>query len=132
MPSRFTPINANSEDSSLVIGVKQIYQGAWNPVAGLGDIYSNQIWGILSDPGMYGHPFTGEVHPLRTTWNIETDGLHSSVPVHDDAIFWNTETQRWEKVETGSTAISKVTFDLNFSQWHNGQELDMNDVLDSI
>ena len=132
VPSRFTPINANSEDSSLVIGVKQIYQGAWNPVAGLGDIYSNQIWGILSDPGMYGHPFTGEVHPLRTTWNIETDGLHSSVPVHDDAIFWNTETQRWEKVETGSTAISKVTFDLNFSQWHNGQEMDMNDVLYSI
>ena len=28
VPSRFTPINANSEDSSLVIGVKQIYQGA--------------------------------------------------------------------------------------------------------
>tara|TARA_B100000029_G_scaffold210154_1_gene207966 strand:+ start:941 stop:3433 length:2493 start_codon:yes stop_codon:yes gene_type:complete len=132
VPSRFTPINANSEDSSLVIGVKQIYQGAWNPVAGLGDIYSNQIWGILSDPGMYGHPFTGEVHPLRTTWNIETNGLHSSVPVHDDAMIWSTETQRWEKVETGSTAISKVTFDLNFSQWHNGQEMDMNDILYSI
>ena len=44
VPSRFTPINANSEDNSLVIGVKQIYQGAWNPVAGLGDIYSNQNW----------------------------------------------------------------------------------------
>ena len=79
VPSRFTPINAGSEDDSLVIGVKQIYQGAWNPVAGLGDIYSNQIWTILSDPGMYGHPFTGEIQPLRTTWTIETNGLHMSL-----------------------------------------------------
>ena len=132
VPSRFTPINADSEDNSLVIGVKQIYQGAWNPIAGLGDIYSNQIWTILSDPGMYGHPFTGEIFPLRTTWDIETNGLHYSVPVHNDAIIWNTEIQRWEKVETDSTAISKVTFDLNFSQWHNGQMMDMNDVLYSI
>ena len=132
VPSRFTPINAGSEDDSLVIGVKQIYQGAWNPVAGLGDIYSNQIWTILSDPGMYGHPFTGEIQPLRTTWTIETNGSHSSVPVHDDSILWDTETKSWEKVETDSTATSKVTFDLNFSQWHNGETMDMNDVLYSI
>ena len=52
VPSRFTPINAISDDKSLIIGVKQIYQGAWNPVAGFGDIYSNQIWSILSDPGL--------------------------------------------------------------------------------
>tara|TARA_B100001123_G_scaffold450746_1_gene623397 strand:+ start:563 stop:3028 length:2466 start_codon:yes stop_codon:yes gene_type:complete len=132
VPSRFTPINADSEDKSLVIGVKQIYQGAWNPVAGLGDIYSNQIWGILSDPGMYGHPFTGELQPLRTTWNIETNGLHSSVPVHDGAILWNTQTQSWQKVDPNSTATSKVTFDLDFSQWHNGEKMDMNDILYSV
>ena len=132
VPSRFTPINANSEDNSLVIGVKQIYQGAWNPVAGLGDIYSNQIWGILSDPGMYGHPFTGKIYPLRTTWNIETSGINSSIPVHNDAILWNTKTQNWQKVETGSTAVSKATFDLKFSQWHNGKKMDMNDILYSI
>ena len=132
VPSRFTPINADSEDKSLVICVKQIYQGAWNPVAGLGDIYSNQIWGILSDPGMYGHPFTGELQPLRTTWNIETNGLHSSVPVHDGAILWNTQTQSWQKVDPNSTATSKVTFDLDFSQWHNGEKMDMNDILYSV
>ena len=35
VPSRFTPINAQSSNSEFVIGVKQIYQGAWNPVMGL-------------------------------------------------------------------------------------------------
>ena len=132
VPSRFTPINAISDDKSLIIGVKQIYQGAWNPVAGFGDIYSNQIWSILSDPGMYGHPFTGKLSPLRTTWDIETNGDSSSIPIHPDAILWNTKTQSWEKVESGSTSISKVTFDLNFSQWHNGPKMDMNDILYSV
>ena len=132
VPSRFTPINASSDDKSLIIGVKQIYQGAWNPVAGLGDIYSNQIWSILSDPGMYGHPFTGKLEPLRTTWNIETNGASPSIPIHPDAILWNTKTQSWEKVESNSTSVSKVTFDLNFSQWHNGQQMDMNDILYSV
>ena len=132
VPSRFTPINANSQDNSLVIGVKQIYQGAWNPIAGLSDIYSNHIWGILSDPGMYGHPFTGDLLPLRTIWNVDTNGPHSSVSVDDDSIFWNTDTQSWQKVESDSTAISKITFDLNFSQWHNEQKMDINDILYSI
>ena len=132
VPTRFTPINANSEDGNLVIGVKQIYQGAWNPVAGLGDIYSNHIWGILSDPGMYGHPFTGELSPLRTTWKIETNGANPSIPVHQDTIFWNTKTQNWENVESNSMATSKVTFELEFSKWHNDEQMDLNDILYSI
>ena len=46
IPSRFTPINAKTNDEELSIGVKQIYQGAWNPIMGLTDTYSRQIWGI--------------------------------------------------------------------------------------
>ena len=47
VPSRFTPINAQSNEDELVIGVKQIYKGAWNPVIGLTDSYSRHIWGII-------------------------------------------------------------------------------------
>ena len=47
VPSRFTPINTRTIDEKLVIGVKQIYQGAWHPVMGLTDTYSRQIWGII-------------------------------------------------------------------------------------
>ena len=51
VPTRFTTINAKSDNDSLVIGVKQIYQGAWNPIGGFSDVYSNQIWLNLYDPG---------------------------------------------------------------------------------
>jgi len=53
VPTRFTTMNVKSEDNSLVVGVKQIYQGAWNPVSGFSDVYSNQIWLNLYDPGVF-------------------------------------------------------------------------------
>ena len=72
VPSRFTPINANSYKEELVIGVKQIYQVAWNPVMGLSDSYSRHIWGIISDPATFKHPFSGKTFPIRANWIVDT------------------------------------------------------------
>ncbi|MGD2106155.1 MAG: ABC transporter substrate-binding protein [Nitrosopumilaceae archaeon] len=132
VPSRFTPINARSSDDELIIGVKQIYQGAWNPVMGFSDSYSRQIWGILSDPITFPHPFTGEILPIRGNWTVDTAGPDGVLEIPDDAILWDPLTQEWKKVEKDAQAISKVTFDLEFSNWHNGQKMDMNDVLHSL
>jgi peptide/nickel transport system substrate-binding protein len=132
VPSRFTPINAQSEKEELVIGVKQIYQGAWNPVMGFSDSYSRQIWGILSDPVSFPHPFTGEIFPVRGSWQVETAGPDGMLNLPDDAIIWDPTSQEWKKVPADSQAVSKVTFDLEFSNWHNGQKMDMNDVLHSL
>ncbi len=74
IPSRFTSINAKSNSNEFVIGVKQIYQGSWNPVMGLTDSHSRHIWGIISDPATFKHPFTGETFPVRTNWQVETAG----------------------------------------------------------
>lgn len=132
VPSRFTPINARSEDKELVIGVKQIYQGAWNPVMGLGDTYSRQIWGIISDPITFKHPFTGKTFPVRADWDVETAGPNGKLNLPDDVVMWDPVEQRWEKVPHGTQATSKVRFDFKFSNWHNGQKMDMNDILHSL
>jgi peptide/nickel transport system substrate-binding protein len=132
VPSRFTPINSRSDDKELVIGVKQIYQGAWNPVMGLGDTYSRQIWGIISDPVSFKHPFTGKTFPVRADWNVETAGPDGKLSLPDDAIMWDPIQQMWKKVQPGTQATSKVRFDFKFSNWHNGQKMDMNDILQSL
>ena len=132
VPSRFTPINAQSDKNELVIGVKQIYQGAWNPVMGFSDSYSRQIWGILSDPVTFPHPFTGEIFPVRGDWKVETAGPDGMLDLPDDAIMWEPVSQEWKKVSKDTQAVSKVTFDLVFSNWHNGQKMDMNDILHSL
>jgi peptide/nickel transport system substrate-binding protein len=132
VPSRFTPINSRNDDNELVIGVKQIYQGAWNPVMGLSDAYSRQIWGIISDPITFKHPFTGKTFPVRANWGVETAGPNGKLNLPDDAMMWDPITHTWKKVPHGIQATSKVRYDLKFSNWHNGQKMDMNDILYSL
>ena len=132
VPSRFTPINARTDSDSLTIGVKQIYQGAWNPIMGISDVYSRHIWDTLYDPGVFKHPYNGDTFPIRTTWVIETAGPDGKLNVPEDVIIWETSSQKWRNVEIGTKATSKVTFDLTFSNWHHGMPMDMNDILHSL
>ena len=132
VPSRFTPINVKTNDEKLTVGVKQIYQGAWNPIMGLTDTYSRHIWGIISDPITFKHPFTGETFPVRAQWKIETSGLNEKIKVPIESKIWNTSLQKWSNVSTDTLATSKVTFDFEFSNWHNGELMDMNDILHSL
>jgi peptide/nickel transport system substrate-binding protein len=132
VPSRFTPINVQSDSDNLVIGVKQIYQGAWNPIMGLSDSYSRHIWGVISDPGVFKHPYTGLTFPIRTSWNVETAGPDGTIDLPDDAIIWDPSQQTWKNVDADAKSTSKVTFDLSLGNWHHGQKMDMNDILHSL
>ena len=132
VPSRFTPINAKSDHDEFVVGVKQIYQGAWNPVMGLTDSYSRHIWGIISDPATFKHPFTGETFPVRATWEVETAGPDEKIDIPQEAQIWNAALQKWENVDEGSQATSVVTFDFEFGNWHNGEKMNMDDILHSL
>ena len=129
IPTRLTPINARTDDGSMNVGVRQIYQGAWNPVMGFSDIYSVQIWTILHDPAMLAHPYTGSSVPVRSSWHIETLGPHGAFDVPQDAMLWNASEQRWAAVKPGTSAASVVTYDLQYSRWHHGSEMDINDLL---
>lgn len=127
--SRFTLINARSDDE-LKIGMKQIYQGSWNPIAGLRDWYSTRVWLAVADPGVFRHPHTGDALPVRVTWQVETAGPNNKLEVPSDAFIWNATSNEWTNVNT--TATSKVTFDLKYSNWHHGAMMNKNDILYAI
>ena len=130
--SRFTPINARDNSTSLTIGVNKIYQGAWNPIAGFSDSTSQQILGAISDPGSFKNPYTGVTIPVRSSWKVETAGPNGKLDVPSDAIKWDPIEQKWIHVGNDIKSTSKVTFHLTFGNWHDGQPMDMNDVLYSI
>lgn len=138
VPSRFTPINARPGGSdTLRVGVKQIYQGSWNPVVGFGDTYSTQIWNALSDPGTFHHPYSGRIIPVRAEWDVESaggaeGGGGAGVRVPAGAVLWSPAEQRWAPVPEGAEARSRVTFDLSGGRWHHGEPIDMNDVMYSL
>jgi len=130
--TRFTPINVISDNDPVVVGVKQIYQGSWNPIGGFSDTYSNQVWLNLYDPAAFSHPYTGETIPVRTEWQVENFGNQEKILVPNDAITWDIGCQSWKKVGANQEATSKVTFDLILGNWHHEQSMDMNDILHSI
>jgi peptide/nickel transport system substrate-binding protein len=128
--SRFTLINGRVPDKDVLrIGVKQIYQGAWNPIGGVRDVYSSRIWLCITDPGTFRNPYTGEVIPIRTPWTVETEGPMGKLTVPPDAVVWNPVEEEWAKVGENSNATSKITYDLVYDSWHHGRMIDKNDIL---
>lgn len=131
--SRFTLIDGRVEDKhNLKIGVKQLYQGAWNPVSGFRDVYASRIWLGIADPGLFRNPYTGDVIPIRTSFEVTTAGPDGKLSVPSDAVIWDAVNEEWINVGSDVDAISKVTYDLRYSKWHHGIEMDKNDILYSL
>ncbi|HZD35335.1 MAG TPA: ABC transporter substrate-binding protein [Nitrososphaeraceae archaeon] len=130
--SKFSLINVRTQDPSntMDIGVKQIYQGAWNGVGGCSDAYCRDISSALSDPGTFRDPYTGEVIPMRTPWvNITTRGPLEKLVVPDDSMNWDPVSQQWKGPGKNNTAFTVVKYDTLYSNWHNGIPMSSADLL---
>jgi len=130
--SKYSLLNAKSTDGSdsLDIGVKQIYQGSWNNVAGLQDAYSRDIYHNIADSGTFRDPYTGEIIPMRAEWtDISTKGPIGKLDVAPDAQIWDPAAQQWKNVGNGTKSLSKVTFTPLYSKWHNGIPMDISDMM---
>ena len=130
--SRLTPINSRDDSDTLKIGIGQIYQGAWNPIAGFTDSYSQEMSAPVMDPGDSKNPYTGVTIPVRTTWDVKTAGPLGKLDVPNDTIRWDPAQQKWIQVGPGIKSTSKITYHMKFSNWHDGRPMDMNDVLYGI
>jgi peptide/nickel transport system substrate-binding protein len=128
--SKYSLLNAKSErGDSLKIGVKQIYQGAWNTIGGFSDAYSINIYSNIADSATLRHPFTGEVISMRNQiLNSALHGPDERISIHPNTIIWNS-TLGWIPVEKNSTSLSKVTYKILYSNWHNGIPMDKSDLL---
>ena len=107
----------------------------YNPVAGIGDVYSVDLWRNLQDPPIWNDPFTGIPRPFRAQFEVETAGPTGTLEVPADALTWDVESKRWAPVLAGSEAVSKVTFDYSRyteSNWHHGQPITIADAVYSI
>ena len=107
----------------------------WNPVGGLGDVYSSDIWRYLHDSPIWNHPFTGIPESYRADYTVESAGPNGSLAVPAEALTWNASSDRWVPVGGGKRATSLVVFDYSAyfqSTWHHGEPITMADVVYSI
>jgi peptide/nickel transport system substrate-binding protein len=140
--SKFSLVSSRLDDNrtTVNVGMKQIYQSAWNNIGG-NDFYADTIRRNIADDATWSDPYSGETIPLRTPWtDIQTNGPNGKVAVLPDTIIWDPVHERWKKdslnsssngnsTNASATAISKVTYNLLYSKWHNGVMMDKNDVL---
>jgi peptide/nickel transport system substrate-binding protein len=107
----------------------------YNPVGGISDVYSVDLWRNLQDPAITNDPFTGIPRPFRAEYVVETAGPEATLAVPSDALTWDVESKTWVPVEAGTEAVSKVTFDYSRytgSNWHHGQPITIADAVYSI
>ncbi len=107
----------------------------WNPVGGLGDVYSADIWQQIRDPLTWRHPSTGLPIPFRVKYEVQTAGPQGKLQIPSDAFMWDAAKDAWVKVPSGSAATSKVVYNYeNYfkSKWHHLQPMTMADVVYSI
>jgi peptide/nickel transport system substrate-binding protein len=129
--SKLSLINAQPPDLNLLnIGVKEIYQGAWNNVGGCGDTFCTSIYSALGDGATFTNPYTGEIIPMRSFWtNITTTGPIERMKVASDAQTWDPYSQKWKNAGNDTFALSKVDYKLLYSKWHHGITMDRSDIL---
>jgi peptide/nickel transport system substrate-binding protein len=129
--SRLSLINAQPPNPTLLnIGVKEIYQGAWNSVGGCSDTFCTSIYSSLGDGATFRNPYTGEIIPMRNIWTkVLTTGPYERMKVAADAQTWDPYTKQWKKAGNDTFALSKVDYNLLYSNWHHGIAMDKSDIL---
>ncbi|MDN5868081.1 MAG: ABC transporter substrate-binding protein [Candidatus Nitrosocosmicus sp.] len=129
--SLINAIKHDTANSTLNIGMKEVYQGAWNNVKGCTDFYCRIIYSLISDTPTISNPYSGDPEPSRNKWtNLFSKGPTDTVIVPSDAITWNPYNQSWDENKNQSnSALTKVTMQPLFSKWHNGKLMDKYDLL---
>lgn len=120
---------------SITVAQRVLFVSLWNTAPGESGftwLYDAIIRYIVGDFGVWYHPHTGSVIPLRGQFKVNTAGPNGKLDVPADAITFNPETKSWVKVGEGVKATSKVTFTYNLGKWHHGQNMTMADILYGI
>ena len=129
--SLLNAIKQDTTNSTLNIGMKEVYQGAWNNVKGCADFYCRIIYSLITDTPTISNPYSGDPEPSRNQWtDLVSKGPTDRVIVPSDAITWNPHNQSWDNNKNQSnSALSKVTMQPLFSKWHNGETMDKYDLM---
>ena len=129
--SLLNAIKQDTTNSTLNIGMKEVYQGAWNNVKGCADFYCRIIYSLITDTPTISNPYSGDPEPSRNQWtHLVSKGPADRVIVPSDAITWNPYNQSWNKnTNQSNSALSKVTMQPLFSKWHNGETMDKYDLM---
>jgi len=117
-----------TDGGSLLVGQPVHWNSQWNTYRGFTWLYDATQQRALTDFGVYLSPSTGLPVPVRAQYTVTTAGPTGTMAIPAGTMIWDTTTSQFVAVPTGATAVSKVTYDYTFGQWHDGTPISMDDV----
>lgn len=131
--ARFADANGNPiTGGDLKIGQRIHFLSAWNVWGGFSWLYDQLQAYAFQDAALFPNPHTGLWMPIRSQFQVQTPGPTGSIAVPGDALTWDNATFGFTPVSAGTTARSLVNYTFTFGTWHDGEPLDMDDVLYEI
>jgi len=117
-----------TEGGQLLVGQPLHWNSQWNTYRGFTWLYDATQQRALTDPGVLFHPSTGLPIAIRTAFTVATAGPTSPTAIPAGALIYNATQASFQPVPSGTTAISKVTYNLTFGTWHDGTPVTMDDI----
>jgi len=126
-------LTMSSPTGEVKFGVRFLSRGAWNPVGGFSDAYTDQIALGTVVPLTTTIPGNGYAIPFGFTFKIVNYSLTPSIPVPSDALIYNVSAHTITTVGEGVKAKAHVIFDfspyLKGTKWQDGQPVTLADVI---
>lgn len=130
--SRTVKLSDYDVGGTLKLGQKLMYQGAYNPVLGFQDVYSQNILRGITDPAAWPHPHTGRFLENRVEWTVDTAGPTGTLAVPADALKADLQTASFVPSGEGITATTKVTYNTKMSNFHHGPPMALEDLVNDF
>jgi peptide/nickel transport system substrate-binding protein len=123
----------NTPTGNATFGVRFLSRGAWNPVVGFSDAYSDQIALGTVVPLFVPIPGNGYTLPFAVKYKVVNISLSQTIPVDPNALIYNTSTHGLTYVGKGVKAKSVFIFDFSplftGTKWFTGQNITMADII---
>ncbi|MDD4409994.1 MAG: ABC transporter substrate-binding protein [Candidatus Pacebacteria bacterium] len=121
----------------VIIGTKETYKkdDPLNYYWFATNIYRMDIKQCLRDFAGWNNQNTLEYEDNRWGSEITTAGPKGKLDIPSDAFMWNSAQHKWINLGQGSSATTKVTFDLSRyigTKWHDGSIISWSDILYSL
>jgi hypothetical protein len=114
----------------LRLGVEGRPAAAWNPVAGFSDATGRLLWATVGDDAFLRIPYNSKWANNRAeVFPHETAPTRQSIRVPDDALMAEPATGKLAPVASGTAAMTKVSYRISASAFHDGTAMETADFL---
>jgi hypothetical protein len=113
----------------LRIGIDEVPEAAWNPVAGFNDAVGRLVWSTVGDAAFLPITYNGRWVQNRAEVVVDEEERKQSAMIPSSALMPEAGTGKLVPVGRGKGAMGKITYRLSASPFQDGTQMEVADLL---